>query len=492
MTSANVSNMTVQTATSRTSADYGSRQKIKDDFLQVMSSLQEDASEISSMSELTKKGTADTSMKVNAKPAEMKEADPKKAEAEVVKKVKEETETFSKEVKDVISEELDVTDEEIAEAMENLGLTFLDLTEVSNLTKLVSFLSNCENNVSLLVDESFTNIVSQMNELTQGLEEKLYMPVEEFKNIVDMAAEGSETLVQSDLQNEVAVTEAKEEILSVEQMKVNESVVQKENQAVDLSGAVEEKIISQTETVEDEVEKIITEDVEAEDNLSNVEQVDVETVSQQQSESEDMSESRDFMRQGDQRQKTTFPVTENLTAEASLQAVNRYEPMTGEITLQTGERVHVREIIEQIVEQAKTTITTDNTTLEMLLNPEGLGKIYMEVSQKEGKVTAHIYTQDENVKQALENQMVQLKEQLNQNETKVNSIEVSVGTHEFEKNLEEGQQENPQNEMQKQEQKKTRNLNLNSLDGLSGLMTEEEELVAKMMRENGNSIDFTA
>ena len=35
-------------------------------------------------------------------------------------------------------------------------------------------------------------------------------------------------------------------------------------------------------------------------------------------------------------------------------------------------------------------------------------------------------------------------------------------------------------------------INLNELDGLSGLMTEEETLVAKMMAEQGNSVDFTA
>ena len=38
----------------------------------------------------------------------------------------------------------------------------------------------------------------------------------------------------------------------------------------------------------------------------------------------------------------------------------------------------------------------------------------------------------------------------------------------------------------------TRHINLNELDGLSGLMTEEETLVAKMMAEQGNSVDFTA
>ena len=40
--------------------------------------------------------------------------------------------------------------------------------------------------------------------------------------------------------------------------------------------------------------------------------------------------------------------------------------------------------------------------------------------------------------------------------------------------------------------KKRRNLKLDSLDELAGVMTEEEALVAQIMRDNGNSVDFTA
>ena len=39
---------------------------------------------------------------------------------------------------------------------------------------------------------------------------------------------------------------------------------------------------------------------------------------------------------------------------------------------------------------------------------------------------------------------------------------------------------------------KRRNISIDSLDELSGVMTEEEHLVAQMMRDNGNSVDFTA
>jgi flagellar hook-length control protein FliK len=33
---------------------------------------------------------------------------------------------------------------------------------------------------------------------------------------------------------------------------------------------------------------------------------------------------------------------------------------------------------------------------------------------------------------------------------------------------------------------------MDSLDDLSGLMTEEEVLAARIMKDNGNSVDFTA
>ncbi len=166
---------------------------------------------------------------------------------------------------------------------------------------------------------------------------------------------------------------------------------------------------------------------------------------------------------------------------------------TGEITLSTGETTDIQSVIDQIVEMAKTSTDSETTTLEMLLNPEGLGKIYMEVSQEGSEVTAKLYTQSETVREALIDQMAALQEQLVGNGTKVTSIEVAVATHEFEQNLEEGQQDHNQEAQSQQQQRKgVRNLNLNSLDELSGLMTEEEQLVAQIMRDNGNTMNVTA
>jgi flagellar hook-length control protein FliK len=169
-----------------------------------------------------------------------------------------------------------------------------------------------------------------------------------------------------------------------------------------------------------------------------------------------------------------------------------YESETEQVTLPDGQRVYVREMIDQIVTQVRTTITSEIKTMEMILNPEGLGKIYMEVSEKQGNVTAKLYTENQIVKEALESQMVALKEQLNNTNTKVTSVEISVATHEFERNLEEGQQDRQQEEAEQNNKSRTRSINLNNLDELSGLMTEEEELVAQIMRDNGNTVNLEA
>ena len=138
MTSASVSNMTIQTATSKASAGYANKQDVQNDFLQVMNSLNGKDSKVSSMPKNSGRDVADTAMKVQTKPGEMKRVNSQDAEKEVVENASDEVSTFSGKVKDVISEELDVTDEEIENAMETLGLTFLDLTDVTNMTKLVS------------------------------------------------------------------------------------------------------------------------------------------------------------------------------------------------------------------------------------------------------------------------------------------------------------------------------------------------------------------
>lgn len=157
-------------------------------------------------------------------------------------------------------------------------------------------------------------------------------------------------------------------------------------------------------------------------------------------------------------------------------------------------KVETLEIIQKIVQTMKVAVSTEQTTMEMQLNPENLGKLYLEISAREGAVRAQIAAQNEAVQQALEAQIATLRESLEQAGIKVDAIEVTVASHEFEKNLEQNGRQEEETESKRQEAMKSgrRNLRLDDLDELSGLMTEEEQLVAQIMKDNGNSVDLSA
>ncbi len=155
--------------------------------------------------------------------------------------------------------------------------------------------------------------------------------------------------------------------------------------------------------------------------------------------------------------------------------------------------IDTMDLIEQIAENVRVNISHAETSLEMQLNPEHLGKLYLQISVKEGAVNAQIAASNEAVKVALEAQVAELRESLNQAGVKVDAVEVTVASHEFEQNLEQNfHKEEKEGERQEEQSMRRRNLNLSSLDELSSVMSEEEALVAQIMRDNGNSVDLTA
>ena len=392
--------------------------------------------------------------------------------------VKEKTDALAKDVKKVLGEELDVTEEQIKKAMEELGLQFLDLADQSNVASLVAKLTGAECGSELLVSDSFPKIVSQITGLFDALQEDVGIPVEQLQQMMESITDEQTEMVEQ--------AETKEVLLPDENPGVNQSEASTKGDEVtdaasETANAAEEMNAPQKGMHETE-EADVTE-----------RQSEVKTATDQETKNTTEDDGgKSFL---EQRQHSAEKA--NVQETAHMQAIDpkvefseTTKPM---VELPTGERVSVQSIIDQIVEASRTTIQSEKTTVEMLLNPEGLGKVLMEVSEENGQVKAHIYTQNEQVKEALENQMFQLKEQMNQAQTKVQSVEISVGTHEFERNLEDGQkgQQEGQPE-QDQRARKMRNLNMNQLDDLQGLMTQEEELVVKMMREQGNSVNYTA
>ena len=153
--------------------------------------------------------------------------------------------------------------------------------------------------------------------------------------------------------------------------------------------------------------------------------------------------------------------------------------------------VNTTEIIRQIVDQISIANTTGESVIEMQLNPENLGKLYINVTEKNSEITARIAVSNEAVKNALESQMATLRENLQDANIRVNDVEITIATHEFERNLE----QNAGNENGRQDGQQYTHQSSNNGGNKSGpneTASDEARLTAQIMRDNGNSVDFMA
>lgn len=146
------------------------------------------------------------------------------------------------------------------------------------------------------------------------------------------------------------------------------------------------------------------------------------------------------------------------------------------------------DIMNQIMDYMKIELNAETSTLEMQLQPESLGTLQIRISAKEGLMTAQFTTASDSVKAVLESQMVQLQQQLESQNIKVDAIEVMVETHAFESALQQGEERQQAGEEKKE---RTRRIDLNSLRG-DEEMAEEDRIVAEMMAANGNTVDYLA
>jgi flagellar hook-length control protein FliK len=396
-------------------------------------------------------------------------------------RVVEKVEAVAEEIKDVIKDELDITDEELEKAMETLGLTILDLFNPQSLAQLVTEITGETDSVALLMNDSFKNILDNVSTLTNQLLDDLKISFEEVKEIVIPELK-SENL------------EINEELVKVDLPTENPSKLEEvldDNQNLN---PVEPQVV-----LTEQIKPMEGENVKPQQNIQTDINNPVEMKPQVDDNNNSSKQEFDFSKNAktaNDTPKATHEATvvhENLIV-GQQEAAIEYSVEQEVVTLPTGETVRAESIVNQLVEQAKVLTDAESTTMEMTLNPEGLGKIFMEVTQKGDVITAKIFTENDAVKQALENQMATLRTELNQNSTKVTSIEVSVGAHEFERNLEQNARDESRREeqMSKQSSKRNSRINLNSLDELSGIMSEEDMLIAQMMKDNGNTLDFQA
>ena len=396
-------------------------------------------------------------------------------EPTVTEKLEEANDTLEQAEQDVmnaICEKYGVSEEEIQNLLEEMGLSVLDLLNPQNLVNFIVQLTGVASGEELLLDESFLSVMETLDNLAEGLMEELNVDMEGLQELISQF---------EIVKEETTMPESFEESLDVAMESSDAANAHVEDGHETVANKSEEKI------VEVQVEK--REDT-SEVKTNNVENEEGNTLSQKTGDKDslagnDNSEGSSLLNHNSNTNETivTNQTTMN-TSQVSDVSHTQFSSYMSSNTMQ---------IVEQIVQQMRVTITEQTTSMEMQLNPENLGKVYVNISSEEGTVNAQFHATNEIVKEALEAQVATLRENLNQAGVKVDAIEVTIASHEFERNLEE-HHENPQenSEVQEAKNEKRRNLTIDSLDELAGVMTEEESLVAQIMKDNGNSVDLTA
>ena len=178
---------------------------------------------------------------------------------------------------------------------------------------------------------------------------------------------------------------------------------------------------------------------------------------------------------------------QNYTSQAQTQAVTG---QTGATAFPSGpdyvQTPDTQQVMNQILDYMKVSMRPEDTVLNMQLHPENLGTLHIQISAREGVMTAHFTATSEAVKTVLENQMAVLRENFEQQDIKVDAIEVTVETHQFESNLEQGRQRGEEEQSRKP---RRRRLDVSGLE--SGEELEEpDQIVAEMMAANGSSVDY--
>lgn len=414
----------------------------------------------------------------SAKKLNVKENSPTQKVEELQNQLEDTKDAFETGVKEILKDELGVSDEQVEDAMSILGLQWMDLLNPASLSQLVTQLTGTEDACSLLMSEEFTNIMQNTDALVQSLSETLGISKDEWvalqNQLAELTADFNETVDMADggVQEIAPQTDA---TITSQDTTVMAATVQMTHTTEETRNVQPEE---ETEDAAPVIQVNASEDAQTENNVS-------ENASGEMGEPAAQSQKTKESSVNEHAQNMEFQVR----AEQQTVAPEEVNKVASHTT------IDVQDIMNQITEFAKVNLSPENSSIEMRLNPENLGKVYLHIAAtKEGNITAELAVSSETVKTALEAQIADLRTSLNQQGIKVDAVEVTIASHEFERNLEQNASGEEQQGSQREESGRTagRRLFRGELDELSGLMNEEEALAAQIMKDHGNTMDVTA
>lgn len=393
----------------------------------------------------------------NGTKVDAKETKPQGIEAD--KKLQE----TGEELVEKVAEELGVSEEEVIAAMEMLGLTATDLLNADNMTQLVLAIEG-EDMLSLMTDEglynSLQNLLSMVSQAGNQLQEELGISPEELEAMLEQAG-AKEDMPQ-------AKPELSEQDAAKEQIPDGEEdytvTVERNGETVKVSVEVD----GNSRTESEEVTSLKAQPAEEQQ----------ETSGREEGSKKDGASHRDNTQETSQGNL----LLENLLNRSSAVKTD----MAFENVAAQQNTAQTQNIMNQIMDYMRVQVRSDMTQMELQLNPASLGTVNINITSKAGVITAQFLTQNETVKAAIESQIVQLKNSFEEQGLKVESVEVAVANHSFERNLNgEGSR---QQQAQDGKRKGTRRVNLSG----PALEEEQEPESGQPVLADGSTVSYMA
>ena len=424
----------------------------------------------------------------NIKTAEASGQETESLDEEKIKDLAEEISEITNQIVDKIKSEFEVTDEEIEEAMEVLGLTIADLTKPTELRNLLMELTGTTDSIELLTNVELYDSVKEVTDFASNLFTEV---AKDFSLSTEQLTEMINTESFEEALNEVNVSvktneaeaevEADAEVVSeVTVDKTTEPALAFENS--DKANANETKPVESNNSNESEEVPIDTEK-KAPDKIEKPESFTQSNLMNDEAMNVRSENRKSFNFDSSKNQEFTFNQTQAVTN----QTVNTVGDIVETVTSYTT-GADTDNIMRQVTDYVKVHISEDVTKMEIELHPASLGTVNMQINSQNGQITAHLTVQNELVKSVLETQMIKLQETFDEQGTKVSAIEVTVAEYSL----------NSQSDNNYSEERNGRNygskkkgINLNEIGSLDEL-DEEEQLEAKVMEMNGSSVNYTA
>lgn len=345
------------------------------------------------------------------------------------------------------AEELSVTEEELLSVLQSLSLTPADLLTKEGLQQVVLAVSGETDFANFLTDETmFTTLQNLNGELQTTL---------------------------SDLADE----------LGISQDEVQDFLTALADKAGDAS-ALQAEVLSAEEFSTEKTEDAITDVKKGSDteNITGDKAASEVTVpgkeTGKQTEKETSGEEKSFT--GDKTFDNfaqSFKTGQTQNTQAAAEVTPHFD-------------VETENIIRQITDYMRGNVTDGVSEMDMQLHPANLGSVHIHLEAKEGVLTAQFTAQNESVKAALESQMIQLKDNFEEQGLTVESIEVMVSSQKFDQSYEEAES-HANDTGSRSGRQRTRRAGLHvSMEDEE--LSDEEILAKEVLKGQGSTVEFTA